>query len=102
MEVPFQGSNLKCNQTAFKKSMSKVRIKLEWVFKEVKMYFPVVDTKQKLKISDSLVGLLYIATMVVCNIRNCIYPNQISRFFGVPPPSIPECISSRGAEVPEE
>lgn len=78
IEVPFQGSNLNSNQTAFNKSMSKVGITVEWVFKKVKMVFPVVETKRKLQLWESPVGLLYEAIMLMCNIRNCIYPNQIS------------------------
>ena len=39
MEVAFQSSHFKINQTAFKTSMSKVRITVKWVFKESKMYF---------------------------------------------------------------
>ena len=39
MQVPFQGSNLNNNQVAFNSSMSKVRITVEWLFKEVKMFF---------------------------------------------------------------
>lgn len=64
MEVPFQGSNLNSNQTAFNTSMSKVRITVEWVFKKVKIYFPVVDTKRKLKLWESPVGLLYLLIIV--------------------------------------
>ena len=47
MEVPFQGSNLNANQRAFNTSMSKSRITVEWIFKEIKMYLPVLDNKRK-------------------------------------------------------
>ena len=102
MEVPFQGSNLNANQRAFNASMSKSRITVEWIFKEVKMYLPVVDNKRKMKLWESPVGLLYISTMVLCNLRNCIYPNQISAYFGVSPPSLDEYLKERGMVLSEE
>lgn len=44
----FQRSQMKSNQNAFNKSMSRVRIKVEWIFKEVKMYLPVCDANKKM------------------------------------------------------
>eukprot|EP00171_Calliarthron_tuberculosum_P021776 IDg21776t1 len=43
--VPYQGSNLAAHQRAFNKAMSAVRITVEWVFKEVKVYFTTMDYK---------------------------------------------------------
>ena len=95
MEFTFQGSNLNVNQSAFNFSMSKVRVTVEWIFKEVKLYFPVCDTKRKMKLGESPVGLLYLGTMLMCNLHNSCYPNQISRYFGVTPPSLQEYVEAR-------
>ena len=70
-------------------------------FQGVQDVFLVVGTERKLKLWKSPVGLLYIDTMLMCNIRNCIYPKQISQYFGLPPPSVAEYIFGKGAEVPE-
>ena len=88
MEVPYQGSALSAEQRVFNKSMSLSRITVEWVFKEVKMYFSTLDYKRKMKVLESPVGSLYIAGMLLCNMRNCIYPNQISRYFKCTPPTL--------------
>ena len=54
LEAPFQGSNLKANQLEFNKTMYSVRITVEWIFKEVKLYYNAVDYKRKLKLFESL------------------------------------------------
>ena len=96
MQVPFQGSNLNNNQGAFNSSMSNVRITVEWLFKEVKTYFPVVSNKWKLKLYEAPVGLFYIGAMLLCNLRNCFYPNQISTYFKVSPLTLDQYITERG------
>ena len=50
MEVPFQGSDLNANQRAFNTSMYKFCITVEWIFKKVKMYFPVADKNLRMKL----------------------------------------------------
>ena len=81
--------------------MSAVRITVEWIFKEVKMYFPIIDTKRKMKLCEAPVGLLYLETMLMCNLRNCIYPNQISDYFKIRPCTIEEYIQERGGLLGE-
>lgn len=81
LEVPFQGTNHILAQKAFHKATSEVWITVEWIFKEIKMYFTTVDFKRKMKIMESPVGLLYLASMMLCNFRNCIYSNQVSQYF---------------------
>ena len=88
LEVPYQGSNLTSAQRAFNRAMSAVRITVEWIFKEVKLYFTTMDYKRKLKVKESPVGMLYMSAMLLCNMRNCIYPNQIARYFDCTPPSL--------------
>ena len=90
MEVQFQGATLTAAQKAFNSAMSGVRISVEWVFKEPKMYFATVDFKRKMKIFESPIGMLYTGSMLLSNFRNCLYPNQISQYFGVVPPSLEE------------
>lgn len=47
IEVPFQRSNLYNNQKTFNTSMAELCVTVDWIFKEVQMYFPVVDTKRR-------------------------------------------------------
>ena len=92
MEVPFQGASLNAAQKAFNKPMSAVRTTVEWVFKELKMHFATVDFKRKMKVFESPVGMLYTGAMILSNVRNCFYPNKISQYFGVAPPSLKEYV----------
>ena len=70
--------------------MSGVRITVVWIFKEVKMQFTVLDYKRKMKLLESLVGLLFLCCMFLTNCRNCVYPNQISQYFDCAPPTVEE------------
>ena len=95
LEVPFQGSNLSAQQRAYNKLMSSVRITVEWIFKEVKLCYTTVDYKRKLKLFESPIGWLYIASVLLSNVRDCIYPNQISQYFNCAPPKLEEYLSHR-------
>jgi len=93
LEVPFKGTTLTPAQTAFNKAMSSIRISVEWIFKEVKMHFTVVDFKRKMKILESPIGLLFLCCMFLSNCRNCVYHNQISQYFECAPPTLEEYLS---------
>ena len=95
VDVPYQGSNLSAEQREFNKSMSSSRITVESIFKEVKMYFSTLNYKRKLKVLESPVGSLYISEMLLCNMRNCIYPNQISQYFNCTPPTLEDYVQHK-------
>ncbi|KAE8912429.1 hypothetical protein PF011_g30830 [Phytophthora fragariae] len=42
------------------------------------------------KLLLSPVGKYYLVAALLTNLRNCTSPNQISRFFGVTPPTLEE------------
>eukprot|EP00171_Calliarthron_tuberculosum_P005862 IDg5862t1 len=75
VEDKLEGSNLSAGQRAFNIAISKVRVTEEWIFKEVKLYWMLVDFKRKMRIGESSSGSLYIAAMLLTNMRNCLYPN---------------------------
>eukprot|EP00171_Calliarthron_tuberculosum_P001768 IDg1768t1 len=93
--IPFQGASLSEDQVAFNKAMSKSRITVEWIFKELKLNWTSMDFKRKLRIGESPVGALYVAAALLTNVRNCIYPNPISQYFGCEPPSLEDYMHSR-------
>ena len=78
MEVPIEGSNITADEKVCNKSMSKCRITVEWLFKEIKIQWTALDFKRKMKVGESPVGSLYLAGMLLSNCRNCCYPNIIS------------------------
>ena len=88
--VPFTGTSMNPPQQLFNKSMSSVRISIEWIFKEIKLYFSTIDIKRTFRVGESSVGMLYKAAMLVTNIRNAIYPNQVAQFFQCEPLSLEE------------
>eukprot|EP00171_Calliarthron_tuberculosum_P009482 IDg9482t1 len=95
MEVPYQGSNLNAEQRALYKAMSSSRITVEWIFKETKMYFSTLDYKRKMKVLEFPVGSLYMAGMLLSNMRNCIYLNQISCYFKCTPPTLEDYLEHK-------
>ena len=95
LEIPFQGSSLTSYEKAYNGAMSKGRVTVEWYFKEVKLYWSTMDYKRKLRTGESPVGALYIAALLLTNIRNCVYPNTISQYFKCSPPTLEEYISHK-------
>lgn len=84
---PFRG-RLTPDQAAFNKSMSTVRVSVEWIFGDIVNYFAFLDFKKNLKIGLSPVGKMYIICALLHNARTCLYKNTSSAFFGIDPPSI--------------
>lgn len=41
--------------------MERVRITVEWVFKEAKLFFPSTDMKWKMNLGEAPIAMLYIA-----------------------------------------
>lgn len=44
---------------------------------------------------EGAVGALYVAAVILTSARNCIYPNSISQYFSVLPPSLEEYAEHR-------
>ena len=95
IDVPFQGSNIFPAQCAFNKAMSSVRISVDWIFKEVKLQFSAIDFKRKMKVREHPVGMIYLASILLSNFRNCLHPNQMSRYFDCPPPDLTTYVNHR-------
>jgi hypothetical protein len=87
LQIGHQGSNMSPEQLQFNASMSKVRIGLEWAFRDV---FTHIDVARKLKLGGTPVGLWYICSAVLWNFRVCLYGSQTAESFDCNPPSIEE------------
>jgi nuclease HARBI1 len=85
-EVPLSGYQVNKDQSSYNRAMSSCRITVEWIFKEVKMYWTFVDYKRKMRLLECPVGALYISALLLTNFRNCVYPNPISQYFNCRPP----------------
>lgn len=89
LQAPFrQGVRFTPQMCAYNKSMSEVRVSVEWLFGDIANYFKFLDFKKNLKIELSSVGKLYMVSAILRNALTCLYGNQTSQFFGLDPPHI--------------
>lgn len=95
MVVPFSLEVMNEDGTAFNRAMSKARVVLEWMFKEVKTIWNFVDNPRKQRFLKAPIWVTYMNAMLLMNMRTC-YGNQVSRYFDLKPPTLAEYINSRG------
>jgi hypothetical protein len=74
----------------FNKSMSSVRVAVEWIFGDIINYFKFLDFKKNLKIGLSQIGKMYIVGALLRNALTCLYGNTTSKFFELDPPTLEE------------
>ncbi|ETV93793.1 hypothetical protein H310_12357 [Aphanomyces invadans] len=88
---PFGGARLTDAQRKVNKSMSRVRISVEWSFGQVLQYWPIVDFKKKMRIGNSPISKMYKVAVLLTNCITCDRGrNTNSAYFGLPPPSLEE------------
>ena len=88
--APFRNVPLTDNMQAFNKSLSSVRVSVEWLFGDVTRSFKFLDFKNNFKIGLSCVGKMYIVSILIRNAITCLYGNQTTKFFNMDPPTIKE------------
>lgn len=88
LQAPFRGANLTAEQQAWNKSMSEVRVSVEWIFGDVANYFKFLDFKKDLKIGLSAVGKMYLVCALLHNARVSLYGSTTSLYFDVAPPTL--------------
>lgn len=81
------------NQDMEDKSMSAVRISVEWLFGDIASTYKFIDYKKNLKMELSSVGKMYIVAAILRNALKCLYGNSTSSFFYLSPPSLQEYFS---------
>jgi hypothetical protein len=90
LQIGYRGSNLTLKQVQFNVEMSKVRIEVQWAFRDVKMYFTHVEVPRKLKLRITPAGLWYVCAVMLWNFRVCLYGSQASQHFDCDSVSIEE------------
>ena len=88
LQAPFRAVRLTPDMEAFNKSMSNVRVSVEWIFGDIVNYFKFMDFKKNLKIGMSQVGKMYVVCTILRNALTCLYGNITSTFFGLKPPKL--------------
>ena len=88
LQGPFKNAYLTPQMQQLNKSMSEVRISVEWLFNDIINYFKFMDLKKNLKVGLSSVGKMYIVSGLLHNALTCLYGNSTSKFFDIQPPSL--------------
>ncbi len=86
-------TNLNAAQQQFNKSMSSVRVAVEWLFGEIATYFAFNDFKKNSKIGLQSVSKIYPVSCLIFNAKTCLYGSQTSQFFQLVPPHLDEHFS---------
>ena len=86
--TPFRGAQITVAEKEFNKSMSQVRVSVEWTFGKILQYFTYVDLKRNNKIFLQPVGKYYAVAALLTNCHTCIYGSLTTTFFNVAPPSL--------------
>ena len=84
----FRGPQLTPAEIEFNKSMSSVRVSVEWTFGKITQLFAFLDFKKNLKLFLQPVGKYYLVGTLLTNCHTCLYDSQTSTYFMMPPPSL--------------
>ena len=84
-QAPFRNPVLTPKMQDFNRSMSGVRISVEWLFGDISDYFKFIDFKKNLKIRLSSVGKIYAVSAVLLAIMEL---NSTSKYFNLVPPDL--------------
>lgn len=90
LQALFRVGQITPEMEEFNRSMSSVRVAVEWIFGDIINYFKFMDFKKNLKIGLSQVGKMYVVSAILRNGLTCIYGNTTPKFFGLQPPSLQE------------
>jgi nuclease HARBI1 len=91
--VGFDGTGITPEQAAFNKAMSRSRVTVEWIFKDIKKYWNHAAYPRKLALCRTPVGVLYGTSIILWNFRCCLYGSPTSSFFSCPPPTLSHYLS---------
>ena len=91
---PYRGAQLTTPERNFNKSMSAVRICVEWAFGKICQYFTYVDLKRNNKVRLQPVGKYYAVAALLTNCHTCLYGSMTTTFFDVTPPSLESYLSN--------
>ena len=90
LQAPLRGNNLRNDQIEWNKSMSAVRVPVEWIFGATINYFKFMDFKKKKKIGLSAVGKMYLPYGLLHNAPASLYKTATSKYFDINPQSLLE------------
>ena len=77
----------------FNAKMSAVRMAVEWSFADVLQHWAFNDYRKNLKLDLQPIGMMYIVSVLLTNMKTCLRGNQISSYFNLTPPTIETYLS---------
>ena len=92
--APFKGAQITPQEHAFNRSMSKVRVSVEWAFGKITQYFTYVDFKRNSKVLLQPVGKYFLVAALLTNCHTCLYGSLTTSFFKCNPPSLERYLSN--------
>ena len=90
LQAPFCHGNIVQDMQDFNRSMSQVRVSVEWLFGDIVNYFKFLDFKKNLKIGLSKVAKMYVVGALLRNALTCMYKNTTAVYFELEPPALNE------------
>ena len=92
--APVKRGRLSVEEAGFNRTMSGVRIAVEWFFGLVGRYWAFVDYKKNMKLYLNQVAKVYAIAAFFTNCLACARgSNQISRHFRMTPPTLEEYLA---------
>ena len=86
------------DQAYFNQRMSRLRIEVEHAFGICSNYWSFSGDKKKMRVGQSPAAAYFFVGVLLTNILNCYRPNQISRRFGMCPPTVEEYLQGAGMD----
>ena len=80
LQGPFRGAGKTPDQNEFNKSMSKVRISVEWLFGNIIENLKFSDYREPQMIGLSSIGKMYRVSGLLTNAHICLYKNHFYKF----------------------
>lgn len=91
---PAKKGTLSPQEAAFNRTMSRVRIAVEWFFGLILRYWAFVDFKKNMKLYLNQVAKIYMIAAFLTNCLTCARgSNQISRHFRCPLPTLDDYLA---------
>ncbi|KAF0694078.1 Aste57867_15017 [Aphanomyces stellatus] len=88
---PFSGANVTAAQRVVNKSMSHVRVSVEWSYGQIIRYWSHLDNRNKMCLGNSPISKLYKVAILLTNCVTCCRRQNVnSVYFGLAPPTLEE------------
>ena len=94
LQVAYDRTLATAMEQLFNTQNNRVRTSVEWSYKDVKQMFTSQEFKRSLKCRQSPVGLLYITSIILWNIKVVLHGGgQVGRYFECNPPTLSEYLN---------